>query len=293
METGLRHMIQVKNQALSNLADNINYSKSHLSIQFNLNGLVYCVFDKELIDVVLLKEYEFEKRAQTPELLLEYVKNIYELDPELEQNYDSVNVTHKNSLATIVPESLYDKEYHTDFLKYSVKVLKNDFISVDSISESESKNVYIPFKLINEFLAKKYEDFVYAHASSLLVSSLLKYQKHSLNKYFFVNVSKNIIDIVYLANNKLHFYNSFMFYTKEDFLYYILFSLEQLQLNPDEQKLTFLGDIDKKSPLFTIVYTYVRNIDFLNVENHSLSEEFYEMNPHIEKHHYFELLNQF
>ncbi|HIP47783.1 MAG TPA: DUF3822 family protein [Lutibacter sp.] len=286
-------MIQVKNQAQSNLVDNITYDTCHLSIQLSLNGLVYCIFDKELIDVVLLKEYQFEKRAQTPELLLEYVKEIFESDSELTQNYESVNVTHKNSLATIVPESLYDKDHHSDFLKYSVKVLKSDFISVDNMSESESKNIYIPFKFINDYLEKKHQGFKYSHASSLLVTSLLKYQKHSLNKYFFVNVSKNIIDVVYLANNKLHLYNSFLFYTKEDFLYYILFSLEQLQLNPNEQKITFLGAIDKKSPLFDITYTYVRNIDFLNVENHSLSEEFYEMNPHIEKHHYFELLNQF
>lgn len=286
-------MIQVKNQALSSIADHINYSNCHLSIQFSLNGLVYCIFDKELIDVVLLKEYVFEKRAQTPELLLEYVKEIYNADAELGQNYESVNVTHKNNLATIVPESLYDKEHQSDFLKYSVKVLKNDPISVDAMAESDSKNIYIPFKLVNEFLKEKYTNFEYAHASSLLVTALLKYQKHSLNKYFFVNVSRNIIDIIYLADNKLHFYNSFLFYTKEDFLYYILFTLEQLHLNPNEQPLTFLGAIDKKSPLYTIAYTYIRNIDFINVENHSLSEEFYEMNPHIEKHHYFELLNQF
>jgi len=152
-------MIQVKNQAQSNLVDNITYDTCHLSIQLSLNGLVYCIFDKELIDVVLLKEYQFEKRAQTPELLLEYVKEIFESDSELTQNYESVNVTHKNSLATIVPESLYDKDHHSDFLKYSVKVLKSDFISVDNMSESESKNIYIPFKFINDYLEKKHQGF--------------------------------------------------------------------------------------------------------------------------------------
>lgn len=286
-------MIQLKNQTLSNLVDSSNYDNCHLSIQLSLSGLAYCVFDKELIDVVLLKEYQFEKLAQTPELLLKYVKEIYETDTDLVEKYASVNITHKNSHSTIVPEELYDKEHLSDYLKYAVKVLKNDSISVDSISEGESKNIYIPFKNMNSFFEEKYKNFDYSHASSLLVSSLLKYQKHSLNKYFFVNVSNNILDIVYLANNQLHFYNSFTFSSKEDFLYYILFSLEQLGLNPNEQKTTFLGAINKKSPLFEIAYTYVRNIDFLNVDNHSLSEEFYEMNPHIEKHHYFELLNQF
>lgn len=286
-------MIKVKNQAQSNLVENISYNKCHLSIQLSLNGLAYCIYDNDLIDVVLLKEYEFEKPATTPELLLAYVKEIYNTDLELTEKYNSVHVSHKNNLAAIVPEALFDASHQTDFLKYAVKVLKNDFINVDTIPENESKNVYIPFQLINTFLKEKYGDFSYSHASSLLVSSLLKYQKHYLNKSFFVNVSKNIIDIVYLADNKLHLFNSFLFSTKEDFLYYILFVFEQLRLDPNEQKLTFLGSIDEQSPLFDIAYTYVRNIDFLHVDNPSLSEAFYEMNPHIEKHHYFELLNQF
>ncbi len=286
-------MIIVKNQAQSNLVESISYDKCKLAIQLSLNGLIYCIYDNDLIDVVFLKEYEFEKPANTPELLLAYVLEIYNTDIRLAKKYNSVNFTHKNNLAAIVPEALFDASHQTDFLKYAVKVLENDSIDVDTIQENESKNVYIPFQLINVFIKEKYSDFNYSHASSLLVSALLKYQKHFLNKSFFVNVSKNIIDIVYLVDNKLHLFNSFMFSTKEDFIYYILFVFEQLRLDANEQKLTFLGSIDEKSPLFDIAYTYVRNIDFLHVDNPSLSEAFYEMNPHIKKHHYFELLNQF
>ena len=60
--------------------------------------------------MVLLKEYEFEKRPQTPEQLLDNVKEVYEVDFVLSEEFESINISHKNNLATIVPTAIYDKE---------------------------------------------------------------------------------------------------------------------------------------------------------------------------------------
>lgn len=286
-------MMHEKIQTKNSSTDLTNLENSHLSIQMSLDGLEYCIFDKDLVDVVFLKEYQFKNRPQTPEQFLDNVKEIYKRDSLLSEQYESVNVNHKNNLATIVPKALYDKDYKSDYLKYSVKVLKNDSISVDQLNESDSKSIYIPFQNINNFLKKKYNSFTFTHASSILISSLLKYYRHTPYRQFFVNVSKNNLDIIYLDNNKLQLFNSFLYYSKEDFLYYILFAMEQLSLNPDKQTLTFLGAIDVNSFLYDITYTYVRNINFLNIENINVSEEFYQKNPHIKRHYYFELLNQF
>ncbi len=285
-------MIYEKIQTKNSLTDLTNLENSHLSLQLSLDGLEYCVFDKDLVEIIFLKEYEFEKRPQTPEQLLENVKEIYTKDSLLSEKYESVHISHKNNLATLVPEALYDKDYKKEYLKYSVKVLESDSINVDKLHESDSKNIYIPFQNINTFLYNKYESFTYTHASSVLISSLLKYYRHNPYKQFFVNVSKNNLDILFLDQNKLQLFNSFLYYSKEDFLYYILFAMEQLSLNPDKQTLTFLGAIDMDSILYKLTYTYVRNIGFLKVENLNVSEEFYQENPHIKRHHFFELLNQ-
>lgn len=286
-------MIQKKIQIQNSLADLQNFEKSHLSIQVTLDGFTYCVFDKDLVDVVLLTKYQFTNRAQTPEQLLDAVKEVYKTEPVLSNKFDSVNVSHKNNLSTIVPQEIYDEENGKDFLKYTVKVLESDAIAIDALQENETNNVYIPFDNINHFLTEKYGKFDFLHSSSILVNSLLKYYKEESGKLFFINVARHSFEIVFIEDNKLQFHNSFLYYTKEDFLYYILFTMEQLFLDPETQKITFLGAIDKQSPLFDITYKYVRYINFLKVTNFSLSEEFYEMNPHVEKHHFFELLNQF
>ena len=50
-------MILAKTQTKNNSADLTNLENSHLSIQLSLNGFVYCIFDKDEVDIVFLKEY--------------------------------------------------------------------------------------------------------------------------------------------------------------------------------------------------------------------------------------------
>jgi len=62
-------------------------------------------------------------------------------------------------------------------------------------------------------------------------------------------------------------FNSFEYNTPEDFIYYILFTAEQMGMNPESFKLELLGTITEKDPFFAIAYKYVRHISFFDVSN--------------------------
>lgn len=286
-------MIVEKLQTENNLLDYSNLSKSILSIQISLDGFVYCVFDKDLVDVVLLKDFTYSERIQTSDQLLQNIQDIFEKETILNEKFESVFVSYKNGLSTLVPNELFDENHLSSYLKYGNKLLGTDKISVDNIESLQIKNVFIPFININNFLKERFENFRYFHSSTILLSSLLKYYKTAVQKHFFINVSEHILELVYVSNGQLQFYNSFNFHSKEDFIYYVLFSLEQLSIDPEEQPITLIGDIQFDSPLYKIAYKYIRYINFLNINNFSLSEEFYLNNSHIPRHSYFELLNQF
>ena len=286
-------MMVLKKKIQNSLIDSEDFSNSHLSMLISLDEISYSVFDKDLIDVVLLVSYEFDTRIKNPKELLKNLKEVFDKEPILSAKFDSINVAHKNNLSAMVPDALYDSNSQEDYLKYTVKLLQNDTITVDSISEMNSKNIFIPFKNVNNFLVNRLGEFDYLHASSVLVSTLLQNYKNNLEKQLFINVSNSSIDVVYINEGDLQMFNTFLYYTKEDFLYYILFAMERLQLNPNEQKVTFIGNIDKGSELYELAYTYIRYIDFSTPNNYTLSDEFFIENPDVKKHHYFELLNQF
>lgn len=81
----------------------------------------------------------------------------------------------------------------------------------------------------------------------------------------FVHISPKQFEIVVIQNQKLHLYNAYDYKTPEDFLYYILFTAEQLYLNPEHFKLELLGKIMEDDALHTIAYKYIRNVSLFDV----------------------------
>ena len=140
--------------------------------------------------------------------------------------------------------------------------MENDFITYDELKNSEIVNVYIPFVNINNFLLDTYGTFEYKHSSTIIIEELLNQYKNLKSNLCFVNVTNSNFEIIVIKNNKLKLFNCFNFKTKEDFIYYILFTIEQLNLNPEEIKLILLGDIEKESELHDILFQYVRNVSF-------------------------------
>ena len=100
-------------------------------------------------------------------------------------------------------------------MKYTVKVLENDYITFDQLQNSEIVNVYIPFVNINNFLIDTYGAFEFKHSSTILIEKLLSEFKNLDEDFCFINVSNNYFEIVILKNKKVTLFNCFGFKTKE------------------------------------------------------------------------------
>jgi hypothetical protein len=120
---------------------------------------------------------------------------------------------------------------------------------------------------MNNFFIDQYGSFEYKHANSVLVSKLLDLSKNNEERKMFVHVSESHFEIIVVQNQKLHLFNSFEYKTPEDFIYYILFTAEQLQLNPENFKLELLGVIVENDAFYQIAYKYIRNISLFDVSD--------------------------
>lgn len=277
----IKEILKIKNKEV----DFLNSQDNRLSIQLSLDGFSFCIYNKITHKFGLVAAYHFESTPVSPYKHLEYIEKLYKEEELLRINYSEVCVYHFNNLVTQVPKPLFNKNKLADYLKFSVKVLENDFIAFDEIENSEIINIYIPFVNINNFLIDKYGSFIYKHASTLLIEKILNTYKNLEGDNYFVNVDDVNFELVVLRNKKLEFYNCFSFKTKEDLIYHILFTAEQLNSNPEELKLTLLGEIEKESELYTIIYQYIRNVNFYRPDNFQMA--FDKVSPHS----YFTLLN--
>ena len=276
---------EIKKIANSNI-DFKNLEENNLSIQLSLDGFSFCIYTKLEQELIFFADFEFEKKAVSPYKQLEYVEEIFKRENLLESTYNSVTVIHFNNLVTPVPQPFFDKNSLASYLQNTIKVLDNDFITFDNIKNTEIVNVYIPFVNINNFILDKFGSFIYKHSSTVLIEKLVHKYKNLEGDFCFVNVTGSCFEIVVIRNKKLELYNCFEFKTKEDFIYHILFTAEQLHLNPEEFELILLGDIEKESELYTILYQYIRNIKFYSpTKTHAILDS-------VSNHAYFSLLNQ-
>ena len=192
---------------------------------------------------------------------------VFRENPELNHKYDDIVVIHSNNLSTFVPKALFDEEFLGSYLQYNTKVFETDFFAFDELSKYEMNNVYIPYVNMNNFFIDQYGSFDYKHANSILVTKLLDLSKNNEERKMFVHVSESHFEIIVLQNQQLHLYNSFDHKTPEDFIYYILFTAEQLQLNPENFKLEILGNITDDDAFYKMAFRYIRNISLFDVSD--------------------------
>jgi hypothetical protein len=68
----------------------------------------------------------------------------------------------------------------------------------------------------------------------------------------------------------------------------VIFVFEQLNLNPEEITLALLGNVEKFSPVFDLLFRYIRNIEF--VSRNDGFDYSYLFND-VPGHFYYSLLN--
>ena len=236
-------------------------NNQELSIQISLSGLSFCILNVETKTITFLKEISFDKKLN-PLNLLDALKEQFNNEPALAIAFSKICVIHDNDLSALVPKPLFDEAHLADYLKFNSKILKSDFITFDELLINDSVNVFVPYININNFIYDKFGAFIYKHVSTVLISEILLIEKNTQSTKVYVNVNKNNFEIIIVSQAKLLLYNTFKYSTPADFIYFILFTTEQLKLNPETVNLVLIGDIEKDDDLYNIAYKYIRNISF-------------------------------
>ncbi len=246
-----------------------NHPYKKLSIQVGLNGLSFCVMDTIAHKVLFSDALEF-KTTSTPYLVLKELKKLIDVHELRKHRFAEVGVVHKNHLYCLVPKALFDKNELANYLKFNTKILANDHIVYDILPHQELVCVYIPFTNINNFIFDCFGEFEFKHNSAVLLQTLFQQKNNKPSCY--VHVGKKTMEIAVLEQKSLKLYNQFDYKTKEDFLYYILFTYEQLELNTEEVKLRLFGKIEEDDPLFEICYQYIKKVSVFVPKNALFSQ---------------------
>ena len=281
LETGLKTIQPINKLELKSFKE--------LSIQISLSGLSFCTLNNPESKVEYLKRIDFNSKL-SPEAVLKELQVIISTEPLLSQPFDSVLVLYQNELSNLVPEEFFEEQNSADYLKFSSKIIKTDFISYDKIEANDSINVFVPYMNINNYLFEFYGEFEYKHASTILLEHILKKEESSIDDKMYINVGLFHFEMAVVKNGQFQLYNTFEYFTKEDFIYFILFSVEQLKLNPETVIVKLSGSIVEDDALYQLLYAYIRYIEF---DEPSKEYTFNNTSEAITKHQHTLILNSF
>lgn len=238
-------------------------TNQELSIQLSLSGLSFCILQRDTNIISTLKEVPFEKRLNPLEVQ-DQLEHLFNTEEALQDSFSKVFLIHENELSALVPKPLFNEECLADYLKFNSKILKSDFITFDDIEINDSVNVYVPYVNINNFIYDKFGAFTFKHFSTILIQQILLIEKNTETPKVYVHLNSNHFEIIIVEKGKLILYNTFEYTSKEDFIYYVLFTAEQLKLNPETLNLTFIGNVIKHDDFYNIAYKYIRHVNFGN-----------------------------
>lgn len=234
----------------------------HLTIRLAPDGFSFVVFWPEKNRYIGIEAYRFHQADEGIKLAAA-LDEVIMVKEWISYPFQSVLVLIAANSNTLIPEALYDEKEKGVYLAFNQQFKDNSRIVTDHLKSAAAFNVYYLSNSLIEKIKDIWANARIVHFSSVFAESLLIANRNqNIDNVVFIHVHGASFEMLVIRNNKLQFLNQFRFLTPEDFVYFILFSFDQLRLNPENAQLILSGEIFKGSEHYEILWKYIRNIGF-------------------------------
>lgn len=237
------------------------------------NTVQYAINETEKNSFFGLAAYHLPVIPKNDEMLFLHLDQLLAEEELLQKKYSSVVVGIDSPYCTLVPSPLFDPEHLRKILEMNFSVPGEYLPGSEKIEEIDARNIYAFHPLLGEAVRKHFGEVTMVHRSTPLMKAVYRhYQAGRESNPVFLHFRDRYFDLVYFRENRLAFYNSFPHKTKEDVLYFTLFTLEQLGLRPDSMHLVISGQADTDDETCSLLKQYIHSVSFtgfLNAFNYS------------------------
>ena len=234
-ETGLNYTISVtKNN------NHINQNTKELSILVSMYGLSFMIQND-----TQKKFFEYPFTFANPVTLQQKVSEILAERPVLRETFDLINLIYHNRLNALVPTDFFEPELAKDLLAQQIKLQENDYVNYNYIESLQAFNLYVPYHYFEtSFFKDNFKRLMLKHSATHFFEniSVIKKQTQDLPVFeVFLNIFPRDFQIAVYKNESLQAYNHFEYSNTDEFLYYLFFMLETLDVKPHQSRLYIFG----------------------------------------------------
>lgn len=254
-----------------------------LSLMIGDNDFIFCITDPKQNKCLYLEDYIFSSII-LPDQLTGQLSHIFNNHHLLEVGFwKTIKLAIKNQKFTLIPNFLFNKENITQYLGLHCPINQQENIFYYKQIQSDAVNIFAAEnKIINWFIsAYPSKTIEIIHQTSPLIEGFMRIEANKSTKNMFIKVDNSHVIIMVIKNKTLEFCNKYLFTNHEDFIYYVMLVIEELQLNPEKDPVMVWGEIYPDSELFDNLYKYIRNLSLGNKPSSlSFSYNFDELPDH-------------
>ena len=211
------------------------------------------------------KFFEYNFDAVNPMVLTEKIKDIFVERNLADAGIDKISLIHHNLLNTVVPNEFFEEENALSLLDKNIKVLPNDVVEYDEITDYKAVNIYVPFVQLKDFLSNQAAEFTSQHSLTAFLNKISKAKNNQAKLPLFeiyVNIFPKEFQIAVFKNEQLQLVNQFTYDTVDEFLYFLFFVWETLEIN-DENMHLYLAGIDSDNEIVKNIADFTENYSLL------------------------------
>ncbi len=249
--------------------------------------VVFAILNTSKNCFVAIKEYISQSPTGT-ESLKTMLEDVMQDDLIRFSFFNKINFGFVTSSSTLVPEAVYSADKRNTILGFNVTRSEDEWVGTDHLKQSGAFHVFsLPRNIVDMLTSKLPDVSIHHHASALLEG--LMHENLSLDvPEVFINIRGSGLDIVVIKSKKIILYNPYSYFSPADLAYFLLYTCEQLGLNPETLSLNVAGEIEKSSGIYEILYKYIRNIKFC--KRPAIFKYSYKLDE-IPSHYYHNLFN--
>lgn len=227
-----------------------------LVMELTPTHISFCELNASQNQLLYLSEYPVDVNTTIPqhEQLLLAVKH-FQLS---KKSYSNVYVLLGNLPFTLCPVNFFQQENLRSILEFNVGPINDQLIISDDISH-DIKLIYAIDEQTKSTLNNLFPQHHINHSLSVLAKLMLNNEELT-KESILLSIHATYIEVIVKQENKLVLANQYATKTEEDILYFILFILEQYQLNPLFVNLTVCGNIKSDAGLMTSLKKYIKNV---------------------------------
>lgn len=241
--------------------DTARCEKFCLVLQLAPEMLSLAVLDNLTNDFLAFEQYHFRK-ASSEAAMAEQLEKLGTEHEWLGNGFKRTDIIVVTEKFTLVPAAFFDSSRTADYLRFNQPVEENDLVINDVLRNADARNIYAVDQKLERIIKKISPAARIRHHLSPLIERNLSVYKNKSGKRAFAHVQQGRFDLVLTDGGMLQLANTFRFQTSEDFIYFLLYSCEQLKFNPEELDLEIAGEVETESAIAGLARKYIRNIRF-------------------------------